>query len=43
VHAKRVEITAAGFRIIEEYEDPALVSFKCLDPDGWPVEVYWEP
>jgi len=43
VHAKRAEITAAGFRIIEEYEDPALVSFKCLDPDGWPVEVYWEP
>jgi catechol 2,3-dioxygenase-like lactoylglutathione lyase family enzyme len=43
VRAKQAEISAAGFRIIEEYEDPALVSFKCLDPDGWPVEVYWEP
>ena len=23
-------------------EEPDLVSFKCLDPDGWRVEVYWE-
>ena len=43
VRAKRAEISAAGVRIIEEYEDEDLVSFKCLDPDGWPVEVYWEP
>jgi len=43
VRAKRAGISAAGIRIIEEYEDEDLVSFKCLDPDGWPVEVYWEP
>jgi catechol 2,3-dioxygenase-like lactoylglutathione lyase family enzyme len=43
VRAKRAEISAAGVTIVEEYEDEALVSFKCSDPDGWPVEVYWEP
>jgi len=31
-----------GVPIIERCEEPDLVSFKCLDPDGWRVEVYWE-
>ena len=43
VRAKQVEIAAAGVPVMEEYEDAELVSFKCFDPDGWPVEVYWEP
>jgi catechol 2,3-dioxygenase-like lactoylglutathione lyase family enzyme len=29
-------------RVIEYDEEADLVSFKCLDPDGWRVEVYWE-
>jgi catechol 2,3-dioxygenase-like lactoylglutathione lyase family enzyme len=32
-----------GVPIIERDDEPDLVSFKCLDPDGWRVEVYWEP
>ena len=27
--------------IVEEVEEPDLVSFKCTDPDGYTVEVYW--
>ena len=27
--------------IVEEVEEPRLVSFKCTDPDGYTVEVYW--
>ena len=29
--------------IIEEYDEPTYVAFKCLDPDGHRVECYWEP
>ena len=43
VRAVLASISAAGVEVVEEYDDPGLVSFKCLDPDGWPVEVYWEP
>jgi len=28
--------------VVEEDDEPDLVSFKCLDPDGWRVEVYRE-
>lgn len=28
--------------IIEFYDEESLCSFKCLDPDGHRVEVYWE-
>jgi catechol 2,3-dioxygenase-like lactoylglutathione lyase family enzyme len=28
--------------IVETEDDPAYVGFKCLDPDGYTVEVYWE-
>jgi catechol-2,3-dioxygenase len=24
------------------YEDSELVSFRCADPDGYAIEVYWE-
>ena len=30
-----------GVPIIEEVEEQDLVSFKCTDPDGYTVEVYW--
>jgi catechol 2,3-dioxygenase-like lactoylglutathione lyase family enzyme len=36
-------LVAGGVPIRERDEEPELVSFKCLDPDGYPVEVYWEP
>jgi catechol 2,3-dioxygenase-like lactoylglutathione lyase family enzyme len=36
-------LDAAGVPVVERCEEPGLVSFKCLDPDGWRVEVYWEP
>jgi catechol 2,3-dioxygenase-like lactoylglutathione lyase family enzyme len=29
--------------VVEEYDEPEHVSFKCPDPDGHRVEVYWEP
>src|SRR5262249_19859815 len=35
-------LSANGVEIISRDEEPDLVSFKCRDPDGYPVEVYWE-
>jgi catechol 2,3-dioxygenase-like lactoylglutathione lyase family enzyme len=32
-----------GVEILERWDQPGYVAFKCLDPDGWRVEVYWEP
>lgn len=31
-----------GVPIVEYDDEPEIVSFKCTDPDGWRVEVYWE-
>jgi catechol 2,3-dioxygenase-like lactoylglutathione lyase family enzyme len=31
-----------GVPVVEYDEEPELVSVKCLDPDGYPVETYWE-
>jgi hypothetical protein len=36
-------VRAAGIEIIEHDDEADLVSFKCRDPDGHRVEVYWEP
>jgi catechol 2,3-dioxygenase-like lactoylglutathione lyase family enzyme len=43
VNALRVRLERDGVPIIERDDEPGLVSFKCLDPDGWRIEVYWEP
>jgi catechol 2,3-dioxygenase-like lactoylglutathione lyase family enzyme len=43
VDVLRARLESAGVPIIERDDEPELVSFKCLDPDGWRVEVYWEP
>jgi catechol 2,3-dioxygenase-like lactoylglutathione lyase family enzyme len=43
VRALRDRLARDGVPIKEFDEEPELVSFKCLDPDGWRVEVYWEP
>jgi catechol 2,3-dioxygenase-like lactoylglutathione lyase family enzyme len=42
VRALHDRMRADGIPIVEFDEEPALVSFKCLDPDGYPVETYWE-
>ena len=31
-----------GLRIVETNDEPGYVSFKCLDPDGYKIEVSWE-
>jgi catechol 2,3-dioxygenase-like lactoylglutathione lyase family enzyme len=42
VRAHRQRLVDAGVLIIEDVEEPQLVSFKCTDPDGYTVEVAWE-
>lgn len=37
---KRLE--ADGVPIVEVVDDPDVFSFKCADPDGYTVEVYFE-
>jgi len=36
-------LRTGGVEIVEHDDEPDMVSFKCLDPDGHRVEVYWEP
>jgi catechol 2,3-dioxygenase-like lactoylglutathione lyase family enzyme len=36
------KMEADGVPILERWNEPGYVAFKCLDPDGWRVEVYWE-
>ena len=43
VRAALGRVRAGGIEIIEHDDDPDMVSFKCLDPDGHRIEVYWEP
>ena len=43
VRALQARLMHGGVPVIESDDEPELVSFKCLDPDGWHVEVYWEP
>ena len=37
------QLKSDGVEIIEEYDEPDYVAFKCLDPDGFTVEIYWAP
>jgi catechol-2,3-dioxygenase len=33
----------SGIKILKAlYQDDSLVSFRCADPDGYAIEVYWE-
>ncbi|HEY8458031.1 MAG TPA: VOC family protein [Actinopolymorphaceae bacterium] len=43
VHALRDRMTADGLQLVSEDDEPDLLSFKVLDPDGFTIEVYWEP
>jgi len=36
-------LDADGVTVIERDDEEGYTSFKCLDPDGHRVEVYWEP
>lgn len=42
VHALRGRMENDHVSIVERDDEPDFVSFKCLDPDGWRVEVYCE-
>jgi catechol 2,3-dioxygenase-like lactoylglutathione lyase family enzyme len=43
VRALLGRLKADGISIFEEYDEPAYVGFKCLDPDGFHVETYCHP
>lgn len=43
VRTLRARMRADGVDIVEEFEEQAYVGVKCLDPDGFTVETYWEP
>jgi catechol 2,3-dioxygenase-like lactoylglutathione lyase family enzyme len=39
----RGEVAGRGAEIVAEWNESDYVSFKCHDPDGYVVEVAWEP
>ena len=39
----RDRLVADGVELVEEWDEPAYVSVKCRDPDGYIVEAAWEP
>lgn len=43
VRSFRDRVLADGVTIVEEWHEPDYVSVKILDPDGYVVEVSWEP
>lgn len=43
VRAFRQWVAADGIEIVGEWEEPEYVSVKIRDPDGYVVEVSWEP
>jgi catechol 2,3-dioxygenase-like lactoylglutathione lyase family enzyme len=43
VRAARDLLCADGVEIVEEWEEPEYVSVKVRDPDGYVVELSWEP
>lgn len=43
VRALLERMEADGVIIAERKDEEAYVAFKCLDPDGHRIEVYWEP
>ena len=36
------ELRAAGVPVTDAHDEPGYVSLKCLDPDGYEIEVYCE-
>jgi catechol 2,3-dioxygenase-like lactoylglutathione lyase family enzyme len=43
VRAFRDRLVADGVEVVGMWEEPAYVSVKFRDPDGYVVEVSWEP
>ena len=43
VRALRTRLERDGVPIAEWWDEPAYVSVKCCDPDGYVVEHAWEP
>ena len=43
VLAVRDRLVDDGVELVEEFDEPAYVSVKCRDPDGYIVEAFWEP
>jgi catechol 2,3-dioxygenase-like lactoylglutathione lyase family enzyme len=43
VLAMRDRLRADGVELVEEWDEPDYVSVKCRDPDGYIVELSWEP
>jgi catechol 2,3-dioxygenase-like lactoylglutathione lyase family enzyme len=39
----RERLEAEGIEIVEASDEPDYVSVKCRDPDGYVVELSWEP
>jgi catechol 2,3-dioxygenase-like lactoylglutathione lyase family enzyme len=37
------DLVAADVTVTERHDTDDYVSLKCLDPDGYEIEVYWEP
>jgi hypothetical protein len=43
VRAFAERLRADGVSIVGEWDEPDYVSVKCRDPDGYVVELAWEP
>ena len=43
VRAFRDRVEADGLEIVDWWDEPDYVSVKFLDPDGYVIEVGWEP
>jgi catechol 2,3-dioxygenase-like lactoylglutathione lyase family enzyme len=43
VRAFRARAEAAGLDVVEAWDEPAYASVKVRDPDGYVVELFWEP
>jgi catechol 2,3-dioxygenase-like lactoylglutathione lyase family enzyme len=43
VRAFRDRVLADGLEIVEDWDEPDYVSVKFRDPDGYVIEVGWEP
>jgi catechol 2,3-dioxygenase-like lactoylglutathione lyase family enzyme len=43
VRALTDRLSAAGVDVMDRSDEPHLVSTKVRDPDGYVVELYWEP
>ena len=43
VRALHAGLLVAGVAVVGWWDEPAYVSLKCRDPDGYTVEAYWEP